>query len=82
MTFLLIPTAVQILTETVLQTRSIPMTIMAESLTAKMTSLKTQPKQMTLMVMVLVIIKILMMTMMGTVTVSYTHLTLPTILLV
>ena len=43
------------------------MMIMTESLTAKMTSLKTQPKQMTLMVMVLVIIKILMMTMMGTV---------------
>ena len=43
------------------------MMIMTESLTAKMTSLKIQPKQMTLMVMVLVIIKILMMTMMGTV---------------
>ena len=40
------------------------MMIMTESLTAKMTSLKIQPKQMTLMVMVLVIIKILMMTMM------------------
>ena len=40
------------------------MTIMTGYLTAKMTSLKIQPKQMTLMEMVLVIIKILMMTMM------------------
>ena len=64
MIYLLTPTVIKILMETVLLTRLIPMTIMTGYLTAKMTSLKIQPKQMTLMEMVLVIIKTLMMTMM------------------
>ena len=63
MIYLLTPTVIKILMETVLLTRLIPMTIMTGCLTAKTTSLKIQPKQMTLMEMV---------------SVSYTHLTLPT----